>query len=562
MDIHTRLDHPELAIIPWPAKVKCDEGYFQLTRDTVIVTDNQTQAVGTLLADLLAPALGFSPLVLTGTPSDLPAISLGFDPALTHLGKEGYTLQVTPHQLVLRGTNPAGVFYGIQTLRQLLPVEIFSSTPISRSWSVPAITIEDSPRLQWRGLMLDVARHFTPKQSLFKLIDLLALHKMNMLHLHLTDDQGWRIEIKKYPKLTEVGSHRRETLIGHALAPKGYDSIPYEGFYTQDDLREIVAYASARFITVVPEIEMPGHAQAAIASYPELGVFGKPIEVSTKWGIHSYLYNPTDKTIQFLKDVLIEVMALFPGPYIHIGGDEVWKEQWQTSQEVGARIKELGLHDEEELQTWFLTQMGTVLTQHGRRLVGWDEILDGGLPPEAVVMSWRGINGGIIAARAGHDVIMTPHTYVYLDYYQSHDPAEPLAIGRYTLLDKVYAFDPVPAVLTAEQARHILGAQCMLWTEYISSMDHLEYMMFPRAIALAEVTWTPKERRDFADFRRRLATHEARLMNLKVNFRLVAKLDQEYLFPARKDIMASFGPIEPTLEMPEGMNRLSKERGV
>jgi hexosaminidase len=255
-------------------------------------------------------------------------------------------------------------------------------------------------------------------------------------------------------------------------------------------------------------------------------------------------------------------MTLFPGPYIHIGGDEVWKEQWEASPQVQARIKQLGLHDEEELQTWFLTQIGLVLTQHGRRLVGWDEILDGGLPPEAVVMSWRGINGGILAARAGHDVIMTPHTHVYLDYYQSHDPAEPLAIGRYTPLDKVYAFDPVPAVLTAEQARHLLGAQCMLWTEYISSMDHLEYMMFPRAIALAEVTWTPKERRDFADFRRRLATHEARLMNLKVNFRPVAKLDQEHLFPPRKDIMGSLGPIEPSLEMPEGMNPLSQERGV
>ncbi|MBO0779489.1 MAG: beta-N-acetylhexosaminidase [Ktedonobacteraceae bacterium] len=529
------MGHPDqLAIVPQPASITRGEGYFQISQDTVITTAHQATATGAFLAETLAPALGFSlPVLIDDIHPDQPAITLEVNPALASSGSDGYTLKVTPQGVSIRGSSPAGVFYGTQTLRQLLPVEIFSSTPVNREWTVPAVTIEDSPRFPWRGLMLDTARHFFPKEEILKFIDLLALHKMNRLHLHLTDDQGWRIEVKKYPKLTEVGAYRKETVVGHAREPQGYDGTPHGGFYTQNDLREIVAYAAARFITVVPEVDIPGHARAAIAAYPELGVTGEQVDVATTWGIFPYLYQPTGKAIQFLQDVFTEVMDIFPSRYIHVGGDEAIKEQWRASTEVQARIKELGLKDEDELQSWFLRQIGTFLAQHGRSMVGWDEILEGGLPPDATVMSWRGIAGGISAAQAGHDVVMTPTTHVYLDYYQSNDTTEPLAIGGYLPLDKVYSFEPIPDVLTADQARHILGAQANVWSEYIPTTEHLEYMTFPRAIALAEVAWTPQAQRDFASFRQRLATHEARLQSLKINFRPVAKLDQEQTFPPR-----------------------------
>ena len=534
MYVPATFDHPELSILPQPVSIVRDEGYFQLTPNTVIITDHEMQVIGTQLANALAPALGFLPRVLTDEHPDLPTISLGIDPELTHLGQEGYALKVTERQVTLRAAYPAGVFYACQTLKQLLPVEIFSATPAEQTWNIPAVSIEDFPRFSWRGCMLDSARHFIPKYEVIKLIDVLALHKLNVLHLHLTDDQGWRIEIKKYPRLTEVGAYRKETVVGHARRPQGYDGTPHGGFYSQDDLREIVAYAADRFITVVPEIDIPGHAQSVVASYPELGVLKAPVEVATTWGIHPYLYNPTEEVFQFLRDVLTEVMAIFPSAFIHIGGDEAIKDQWKGSQQVQAVIKELGLKDEDELQSWFLSQIGTFLVQNNRRLLGWDEILEGGLPSGATVMSWRGIEGGIVAAQAGHDVVMTPTSHVYLDYYQSNDPAEPLAIGGYLPVNKVYAFDPIPAVLTPEQAHHILGAQCNLWSEYVPTTKHLEYMLFPRAIALSEVVWTPGERLDFSDFRGRLEVHEARLASLNVNFRPVAKLDQEPTFPARR----------------------------
>ncbi len=523
------------AILPAPVSMTYGKGYFSLGRDTVIVTDEQTQAVGMLLADALRPALGFTASVLAEAPATGPTITLDIDLALIHLGPEGYVLQVTPRGVSLRGAGAAGVFYGMQTLRQLLPTDIFSATPLQRDWRIAAVTIEDFPRFPWRGLLLDPVRHFIPKEAIFKFIDLLALHKMNVLHLHLTDDQGWRMEIKKYPRLTEVGAWRMETIVGSLRNPEGYDGRPHGGFYSQDDLREIVAYAAARFVTVLPEIEMPGHAQAAIAAYPELGVLGEPLEVSTTWGIHLSLYNPTERTMSFLKDVLSEVMTIFPGQYIHIGGDEAHKEQWQASLQVQARIKELGLKDEEDLQRWFLTEIGDFLTQYGRRLVGWDEMLEGGLAPGATVMSWRGQSGGILAAQMGHDVVMTSLTHVYFDFAQSNDPAEPLSIGGYTPLDRVYAFDPLPTVLKAEEARHVLGVQGMLWSEYIPTLERLEYMAFPRLLALAEVGWTPPERKDFVNFRQRLARHEERLQHLGVTFRPVTTWEQERSFPPRRD---------------------------
>ncbi len=521
------------SILPQPASLIPGEGSFSLTPEAVIVTDQQTRTTGQLLADFLAPALGFTPPVLSDIPANAPALVLGVSAELSHVGQEGYALAVTPERIAIHAPTPAGVFYGTQTLKQLLPPGIFSRTPVEQTWQIPAVSIEDAPRFPWRGAMLDLSRHFMPVQEIRKFVDLLSLHKMNVLHLHLTDDQGWRIESKKHPRLTEVGAWRKETIIGHAFDPQGFDGTPHGGYYRQEELRELVAYAAARFVTIVPEIDMPGHACAAIAAYPELGVTGEQIEVATTWGIHPYLYNPDESTLQFLRDVLAEVMDIFPGSYIHLGGDEAIKNQWQTSPQVQTRIKELGLKDEDELQSWFLTQMGEFLVEHGRRPIGWDEILEGGLPDGAAVMSWRGMEGGIAAAQADHDVVMTPQSDVYFDHYQSNDPAEPLAIGGYTSLEKVYNFNPVPAELSAEQARHVLGAQGNLWTEYIPSASHLEYMAFPRLIALAEAIWTPQERHSFADFRQSLATHEARLTHLNVTFRPVASWEREQDFPPR-----------------------------
>ncbi len=367
-----------------------------------------------------------------------------------------------------------------------------------------------------------------PKEFVKKYIDLLAVHKLNRFHWHLTDDQGWRIEIKKYPLLTSVGAWRRQSLVGvqHAYADTTqwvYDNIPHGGFYTQDDVREIVAYAQARFITVVPEIEMPGHAQAAIAAYPWLGNTGQQLEVLTHWGVDANILNPSDSAMHFMQDVLTEVLALFPSHWIHTGGDEAVKDQWKTSPLAQSRIRELGLPDENHLQSWMTAQMSRWLEARGRALIGWDEILEGGtegLAPNAVVMSWRGMDGGSAAAQAGHDVVMTPTSNTYFDYYQSQDPAhEPLAIGGFLPLETVYAFEPVPASFDAATAAHVLGTQGQIWTEYQRTPKNVEYMVFPRLTALAEVAWTPREQRNFADFSARLRAHLARLGILDVNYR-------------------------------------------
>ncbi len=518
-----QVPHPfSFSILPRPRSITFGTGSFPLTCDTAIVSNAQTREVGELLAGALSPALGFSlPMLPEASPAS-GALVLDTDPGLVDLGTEGYRLGVTPQQVTISGSTATGVFYGTQTLRQLLPAEIFSPTPVRRIWDIAAVVIEDAPRFPWRGFMLDTSRHFFPKEQVRKVIDLLALHKLNRLHLHLTDDQGWRVEIRKYPKLTSVGAWRKETLIGPARNPQGYDGTPYGGFYTQDDLRELVAYAAARQITIVPEIDMPGHAQAAIAAYPELGVTGGQVDVGSGWGIVPYLFAPTERVVSFLREVLAEVMEIFPGPYFHIGGDEAIKDQWKTSPQVQARIQELGLQDEEALQHWFISQMGAFLTQHDRRLIGWDEMLEGGIPDGTIVMSWRGMEGGIAAARAHHDVIMAPTTHCYFDYYQSSEPGEPLAIGGYLPLETVYAFEPVPAALSGEEATHILGTQAALGSEDLSTLDRLEYMAFPRTIALAEVAWTAQEHRDFTDFVQRLGVHETRFTRLHVNFRSVA----------------------------------------
>ncbi|GHO46602.1 beta-N-acetylhexosaminidase [Ktedonospora formicarum] len=522
------LTQPVLAILPRPASISYGSGNFSLTHETLIITNQETANIGKWLAGELLPGSTLQ-MFIDKPSSNQPAISLHLDPNDGQFGQEGYALTVAEEGIELRAATPAGIFYAAQTLKQMLPT---GSTENS-SWSIPAAAINDAPRFPWRGCMLDPARHFIPKAEILKYIDILALHKMNVLHLHLTDDQGWRIEIKQYPELTKVGSQRKETIIGHARNSNAYDGKPHGGFYTQDELREIVSYAAERFITVVPEIDMPGHAQAAVASYPEVGVLQEPVEVATTWGIHPYLYNPTEEVLQFLRNILDEVLAIFPSIYIHVGGDEARKDQWQASPAVQARIKELGLKDEDELQSWFLSQIGAYLESKGRRMLGWDEILEGGLPAGATVMSWRGIEGGIAAAQAHHDVVMTPQSHVYLDHYQSNDPAEPLAIGGYSPLGKTYAFETVPDVLTSDQKKHILGAQCNIWTEYIPSVEHLEYMTFPRLIALAEVVWTPEAQRDFSDFCQRLALHEPRLTEHNIRFRPVATLTQEASFPLR-----------------------------
>lgn len=434
------------------------------------------------------------------------------------LGREGYRLSVTAQGVCVISAQPAGAFYAIQTLRQLLPADLSAG---SSGWQIPCVEIEDRPRFAWRGMMLDCCRHFWPLSFVKRFIDLIAMHRMNSFHWHLTDDQGWRIEIRKYPRLTEIGAWRRESLVGHLKdEPRRFDGQRHGGFYTQEQIREIVAYAADRYINVMPEIEMPGHARAAIAAYPELGCVDYPLEPWTLWGISGEnTVNADDSTIRFFQDVLAEVVELFPSKFIHIGGDEANKDFWVNNPRIQSRIRELGLKDEHELQAWFIRQMDEFLTDRGRRLVGWDEIREGGLAAGAVVMSWRGPEGAIEGARSGHDVVMAHTKYTYLDHYQGPPETEPLAIHGFTPLEKAYAFDPIPPELTAEQARHILGLQAQLWTEYIAEPSHAEYMIFPRACALSEVMWSQPEGRDFGEFRQRLVPHLARLKAQNVNYR-------------------------------------------
>jgi hexosaminidase len=515
-----------VSVVPRPIKVTPRPGRFVLTRDTMIWTDRASTAIGHRLARYLEPATGFTLPVRATAQLPPRGIVLRRDRQLARLGREGYVLDVSSARVVARAPEDAGLFYALQTIRQLLPPEIFRDAPVAgQTWAMPGVTIEDAPRFGWRGGHLDTGRHFMPVGFVKKYIDLLALHKMNTFHWHLTEDQGWRIEIKKYPKLTAVGAWRKESVIGRQQAQRDptqwkFDGEPHGGYYTQDDVREVVAYARARFVTIVPEIEMPGHAVAAIAAYPQIGVTGEPVEVATRWGIFDDILNAEPATISFMQDVLSEVLELFPGSYVHIGGDEAAKAKWKASPKIQARIQELGVGDENGLQSWFIRQMDAFLTAHGRRLVGWDEILEGGLAENATVMSWRGTQGGIAAARAGHDVVMTPTSNTYFDYYQSRDTnAEPIAIGGFLPLETVYAYEPVPAELEKDKARHILGAQGQLWTEYMKDPRKVEYMAFPRMSALSEVVWTPAARKDFGDFRARLETHMKRLKALDVNVR-------------------------------------------
>ncbi|MFH8805125.1 beta-N-acetylhexosaminidase [Streptomyces sp. NPDC017936] len=514
-------------LIPVPRSVVADSGEVRLTARSRIHADSATEDVGHWLLAVLRQATGL-PLREGRHPGDTEGdadgIRLRADPAL---GPEEYRLVSGPDGVLIEGGGAAGAFWGAQTLRQLLGPDAYRRAPLrrDRTWAVPYVTVEDGPRFRWRGLLLDVARHFMPKDGVLRYLDLMAAHKLNVLHFHLTDDQGWRIEIGKYPRLTETASWRARTKFGHRASPL-WDEKPHGGFYTQDDIREIVAYAAERHITVVPEIDVPGHSQAAIAAYPELGntdvVDTGALSVWDDWGISPHVLAPTDDTLRFYEGVFEEVLALFPSEFVHVGGDECPKDQWRRSAAARKRMGELGLKDEDELQSWFIGHFDRWLSARGRRLIGWDEILQGGLAEGAAVSSWRGYAGGIAAARAGHDVVMCPEQQVYLDHRQDGGPDEPVPIGYVRTLEDVHRFEPVPPELTPEEAAQVLGTQANLWTEVLEDPARVDYQAFPRLAAFAEVAWSrlpaPAER-DFADFERRMGAHYARLDALGVAYR-------------------------------------------
>ncbi|WP_043679378.1 beta-N-acetylhexosaminidase [Streptomyces xylophagus] len=512
-------------LIPQPGGVAIGSGEVRLTKRSKLYAGDATEGVGNWLRTVLQQATGL-PLPEGRELDDARdgGIGLQLDDAL---GPEEYRLVSDSNGVFIEGGGPAGVFWGAQTLRQLLGPDAYRRAPLhrDRTWAVPHLTIQDSPRFPWRGLMLDVARHFMPKEGVLRYLDLMAAHKLNVFHFHLTDDQGWRVQIKRYPKLTEIGSWRARTKFGHR-ASSLWDDRPHGGYYTQDDIREIVAYAAERHITVVPEIDVPGHSQAAIAAYPELGntdvIDTNSLPVWDTWGINPNVLAPTDNTLRFYEGVFEELLELFPSEFIHVGGDECLKDQWKQSATAQARIAELGLADEDELQSWFIGHFDKWLSARGRRLVGWDEILEGGLAEGAVVSSWRGYEGGITAARAGHDVVMCPEQHVYLDWRQAPGEDEPVPIAHVRTLEDVYRFEPVPEQLSEVEARHVLGTQANVWTEVMEDHARVDYQTFPRLAAFAEVAWSalpaPAER-DFADFERRMAAHYPRLDALGVAYR-------------------------------------------
>jgi hexosaminidase len=511
----------ELSIIPEPVRVDLYGGYFGINGKTCIVVDPRTGHLGEMLQSWFSPSMGFE-LKITGRAPSRNCILLAVDTSLSGLGEEGYHLTVERERVMIQAPAEAGIFYGMQTLRQLLPPGIYADTiQEDMHWKVPCLDITDYPRFAWRGMHLDVCRHFMPVEFVRKYIDLLAMHKMNRFHWHLTEDQGWRIEIMQYPELSRISAWRDETLVCHAREePRKFDGKRHGGYYTQDEIREVVAYAKERYITIVPEIEMPGHSLAALAAYPELSCTGGPFKVGTTWGVYKDVYCAgNEKTFEFLENVLTEVMELFPGEYIHLGGDECPKDRWEQCPKCRQRIRSEGLRDEHELQSYFIRRMEKFLNAHNRRIIGWDEILEGGLAPNATVMSWRGEEGGIAAARAGHDVVMAPNSHTYFDYYQADPENEPLAIGGLLPIEKVYSYDPVPGELDRQQKSHILGVQAQLWTEYIPTPAQAEYMAYPRACALAEIAWTPLDRKDYERFTAALANHLKRLDRLHVNYR-------------------------------------------
>ena len=527
-------------IIPQPASIKQPRiaANFTINANTVIVQEGSNlQNSISFLNDYLQRFYSLK-LKVVKTSTSINAIRLNFE-RLDNPIAGAYQMNVDNKGIYIAGDNETGVFYGIQTLIQLLPVPEIKPKSLAAKLAIPYVSIEDAPRFDYRGLHLDVARHFMPLDFIKKYIDYLALHKMNTFHWHLTDDQGWRIEIKKYPKLVKIGAWRNGTLMGR-YPGSGNDNKKDGGFYTQQQIKEIVKYAAARYVTVIPEIELPGHASAAIAAYPELSCFpdektvmsqnmmskesiqqqaeGKIKLVQETWGVITDVFCPgKDSTFVFLQNVMNEVLALFPSKYIHVGGDECPKENWKRCPNCQQRMKNENLKDEHQLQSYFIQRIEKYLNSKGRNIIGWDEILEGGLAPNATVMSWRGVEGGIDAAKQNHDVIMTPGRPVYFDYSQSENE-DSITIGGYNPIEKVYAYDPVPKELNAQQAKHILGAQANLWTEYMSNTAKVEYMLFPRIAALSEILWSSNEKKNWSDFETRLMTQFKRYDLWKVNY--------------------------------------------
>jgi len=489
-------------VIPLPQEIKIGSGNsFVLNKSVTILYPNNNLKMkknAEFLADYIKENTGNTLQVLNGTKGHR-SIILKIDKAIVN--NEAYQLKINAKNITISASNESGIFHGIQTLRKSIPID-----KNGNNINLPAVEINDYPRFAYRGAMLDVGRHYFPVEFIKKYIDILALHNINNFHWHLTDDQGWRIEIKKYPHLTKVGSIRKQTVIGHNTGR--YDSIPYGGYYSQNELKEIVAYAQDQFITIIPEIDFPGHMLAALASYPELGCTAGPYDVATRWGIfEDVLCAGNDKTMQFMEDVLSELIQVFPSKYIHIGGDECPKTRWKSCSKCQARIKAEGLvadskHSaEDRLQSYCISRAEKFLNSKGRQIIGWDEILEGGLAPNATVMSWRGIKGGIEAAKQKHKVIMSPNSHMYFDHYQSQDKEnEPLAIGGFLPVEKVYSYEPLPKELTTDEQKMILGVQGNLWTEYILTSKQLEYMLLPRLAALCEVQWTMPEKKNYQDF--------------------------------------------------------------
>ncbi len=498
-------------VIPLPALATSDTGSFSITPSTLLV-DSLNEFFDEIKAfnEQLNNYFGFVLPVASKSAGNSCILLFHRQEGNGNQSAEAYSMQVTKQNILITGY-PAGVFHGLETLFQLMNGQI--------EISVPCVSITDKPTFGWRGMHLDVSRHFFTKEEIKKYLDYLALYKFNVFHWHLTDDQGWRIEIKKYPLLTQLGSERKETVIGKCSDTAHYDGKPYGGFYTQEDIKEIVRYATARHIVIVPEIEMPGHARAAMAAYPQFSCTGGPFEVATTWGGFDDVFCPKPETFQFLEDILTEVMQLFPGPYIHIGGDECRKKRWKSCPSCQALMKKEGLKNENELQSYFIRQIETFVHAHGKQMIGWDEILEGGLAPNAIVMSWRGATGGIKAAKQKHQVVMSPGTPCYFDHYQSKDRStEPLAIGGFNPLENVYLYEPVPAKLLPAERKYILGAQGNVWTEYITTFSQVEYMSVPRMCALSEALWSPASKKAYAGFLERLKLHQRLLDRMKVNY--------------------------------------------
>ncbi len=505
-----------ISVIPQPQSMKQTGTVFTIDSNTCIHSDTLLSESADYLRQRLQIATGFK-LATTGE----KCIEFNYDP---QLAKEAYSLTSNASSIRIYAANNAGSFYASQTLLQLLPIEVFAKRRQPVEWQVPGVNINDSPRFGWRGIMLDVSRHFMPKKFLKKLIDTLALHKYNRLHLHLTDNQGWRIQIKKYPKLTEIGAWREGTNV--SPFSEELDGVPHGGFYTQDDIRELVSYAEKRHIVIIPEIDIPGHSQAAIASYPELGNLSTPVKVSTDFIDRSMILNVKESTIEFYQNVFLEVMELFPSQYIHVGGDEAQKTQWKESTEVQQRIQTLGLKDEHQLQAWFIQRMNTFIQNHGRTMIGWNDIFEEKLDNNVVIMAWRPDISIEAVLNAGHPTIMTPMHPTYYDYYQASSDNEPQALpSKYNTLSDVYAYDPMPLNINGDSEKLVMGAQGQIWTEIIKTPEHVEYMLYPRALALAEVLWLKADNKDYKDFQKRLSFHTSRLDLLGVNYRRLGNDD-------------------------------------